>query len=612
MGVWTPRGEEDDEPGERAALRAWSTSTAPRRRRRRDHLRARRVERRPTARCWPSAWSPSACRTLGGHHARDRGRPTRPGWSGSWTRSTRSCPPRPTTEDEDDEQVVYDLSEWDDESCVALLDALTADTIPYGLDGDELFVGAVDEKRVDEIVAALTTPGATLTVGGPASFEAMSELFVAADELSATTPTTRAPPGRSSTGPAPPPAPARRSAPIPGGGTAWWRAPARWPTWSRRRTPTPSTSWSSPPPSAPSCARTSRPRPRPVASAGDPGRAGGVPLAADRADPAGGARADRTCRSPRRPASAGCCSAASSPATSRSSTPSSSTTSTGSPSSSRRACACPQPRLRHRFQQDRIGLTRSVHRLVGQGEDLTFEFEEKGAAAQHILAAVYAAGQLPLTARPRVMDTIRKGMRWVGPARPRVHHPPVRPRSGPRLVHRRVPRSGAVGARRARPGRRTAARGAARASTCSGSSATCCATPTPTTAATPTTPPSGSPTSPRRGASCSPREPAAAASRRGPAVPRRRELVEQPEPRRHRGGAGAAAGAAPRLPVPARGPQGARPAAEAARLRGGGGRPRSPTRRAWRRTGSCSAAARWADASARWPSPTGCPPPAWC
>jgi len=75
----------------------------------------------------------------------------------------------------------------------------------------------------------------------------------------------------------------------------------------------------------------------------------------------------------------------------------------------------PQPRLRHRFQQDRIGLTRSVHRLVGEGEDLAFEFEEKGAPAQHILAAVYAAGQMPLIARARVMDTIRKGMRWSGP-----------------------------------------------------------------------------------------------------------------------------------------------------------------------------------------------------
>lgn len=75
----------------------------------------------------------------------------------------------------------------------------------------------------------------------------------------------------------------------------------------------------------------------------------------------------------------------------------------------------PQPRLRHRFQQDRIGLTRSMHRLVGEGEDLTFEFDAKGAPAQHILAAVYAAGQLPVTARARVMDTIRKGMRWSGP-----------------------------------------------------------------------------------------------------------------------------------------------------------------------------------------------------
>ena len=75
----------------------------------------------------------------------------------------------------------------------------------------------------------------------------------------------------------------------------------------------------------------------------------------------------------------------------------------------------PQPRLRHRFQQDRIGLTRSVHRLVGEGEDLAFELADKGAAAQHILAAVYAAGELPITARARVMDTIRKGMRWTGP-----------------------------------------------------------------------------------------------------------------------------------------------------------------------------------------------------
>ncbi len=74
----------------------------------------------------------------------------------------------------------------------------------------------------------------------------------------------------------------------------------------------------------------------------------------------------------------------------------------------------PQPRLRHRFQTDRIGLTRSAHRLIGEGEDLAFDLADKGAPAQHILAAVYAAGQLPLVARGRVMDSIRSAMRWTG------------------------------------------------------------------------------------------------------------------------------------------------------------------------------------------------------
>jgi hypothetical protein len=74
----------------------------------------------------------------------------------------------------------------------------------------------------------------------------------------------------------------------------------------------------------------------------------------------------------------------------------------------------PQPRLRHRFQTDRIGLTRSTHRLIGEGEHLEFDLAEKGAPAQHILAALYAAGQLPPASRPRVMDAIRKAMRWSG------------------------------------------------------------------------------------------------------------------------------------------------------------------------------------------------------
>jgi hypothetical protein len=74
----------------------------------------------------------------------------------------------------------------------------------------------------------------------------------------------------------------------------------------------------------------------------------------------------------------------------------------------------PQPRLRHRLQTDRIGLQRSVHRLTGAGEELGYELDEKGAPAHHILAAVYAAGELPIGARSRVMEAIRKAMRWTG------------------------------------------------------------------------------------------------------------------------------------------------------------------------------------------------------
>jgi Arc/MetJ family transcription regulator len=75
----------------------------------------------------------------------------------------------------------------------------------------------------------------------------------------------------------------------------------------------------------------------------------------------------------------------------------------------------PQPRLRHRFQKDRIGLQRCRHRLVGVGETLHYEFdEEKGTSAQHVLCAVYAAGALPGRARPAVMDALRRGVRWRG------------------------------------------------------------------------------------------------------------------------------------------------------------------------------------------------------
>ena len=74
----------------------------------------------------------------------------------------------------------------------------------------------------------------------------------------------------------------------------------------------------------------------------------------------------------------------------------------------------PQPRLRHRLQTDRVGLQQSIHRLRGDGEELAFEIADKGSAAQHILTAVYAAGALAPGPRSRVMEAIRKGMRWSG------------------------------------------------------------------------------------------------------------------------------------------------------------------------------------------------------
>jgi hypothetical protein len=74
----------------------------------------------------------------------------------------------------------------------------------------------------------------------------------------------------------------------------------------------------------------------------------------------------------------------------------------------------PQPRLRHRLQVDRVGLQRSIHRLHGEGEELSFEIEDKGSPAQHILVAVYAAGELDFGPRALVMGAIRKAMRWSG------------------------------------------------------------------------------------------------------------------------------------------------------------------------------------------------------
>lgn len=80
-----------------------------------------------------------------------------------------------------------------------------------------------------------------------------------------------------------------------------------------------------------------------------------------------------------------------------------------------------QPRLRHRFQDDRHGLTRSRARLRRDDGGLAVEFENKGTGVQLMLGAAYTAGRMPAGPRRAVMDAIRKGLRWSGPLDRRLY-----------------------------------------------------------------------------------------------------------------------------------------------------------------------------------------------
>lgn len=83
-----------------------------------------------------------------------------------------------------------------------------------------------------------------------------------------------------------------------------------------------------------------------------------------------------------------------------------------------------QPRLRHRFQEDRIGLQLCTHRLLSHGEEVDFQLDEHtGTPAQHVLCAAYAAASAPWELRAGVMDAVRKGFRWQsGPGPALVAH----------------------------------------------------------------------------------------------------------------------------------------------------------------------------------------------
>jgi hypothetical protein len=74
----------------------------------------------------------------------------------------------------------------------------------------------------------------------------------------------------------------------------------------------------------------------------------------------------------------------------------------------------PQPRLRHRFQVDHHGLAKSRYRLLGQGDELSFDFETEGSPESQVLGASYAVGKLDRVHRSPVMEVLRRALRWRG------------------------------------------------------------------------------------------------------------------------------------------------------------------------------------------------------
>ncbi|MET0728954.1 MAG: hypothetical protein ABWZ76_11725 [Acidimicrobiales bacterium] len=85
--------------------------------------------------------------------------------------------------DPDVSQVAYDLSAWDHISRDGLFDILEDEAVPYGMDGDELYVHEIDEARVDEIIEAIVNPPAEPSPEPAAGPDVMGPLFVAADRL---------------------------------------------------------------------------------------------------------------------------------------------------------------------------------------------------------------------------------------------------------------------------------------------------------------------------------------------------------------------------------------------------------------------------------------------
>jgi hypothetical protein len=77
-----------------------------------------------------------------------------------------------------------------------------------------------------------------------------------------------------------------------------------------------------------------------------------------------------------------------------------------------------QPRLRHRFQVDRHGLAKSHHRMLGNGDDISFDFRSQGTDLAQVLGAIYAVERLAPEHRRQIAPVLQKAARWRGPIGP--------------------------------------------------------------------------------------------------------------------------------------------------------------------------------------------------
>ena len=75
-----------------------------------------------------------------------------------------------------------------------------------------------------------------------------------------------------------------------------------------------------------------------------------------------------------------------------------------------------QPRLRHRFQTDTVGLGRSRHQLFRDDDtgDYSLRYHDADHPLPQILAAVYASALLATSARPHAFSMLWRASRWDG------------------------------------------------------------------------------------------------------------------------------------------------------------------------------------------------------